>query len=310
MKGICFLKVIMMMVFVIPNYGHALVEYGEASSFTPPPTKAASASQATNTSVRKTSPSKTIRSTGFFDLTTGFRTFDVSSQYGEGSVSQYYFEGHFQTPFNFFVDFNHWMGSTDDQNISSKESTQQGNPEVKLGFNWLRFGKASEMSTINIIAGYSPGNDSSDLAASRDDQFYGVETTKRFHDFVLGIAYHYKITGNPDREDELSIGNIQSIVASLGWKATPDIGFAVEAATSKINRGEDEQRILNLDEEISYGYVSPKLMLGISPLIQLEMGALFRTKRAEINEEILKARLWNLKGLYGNNLFASMNISI
>lgn len=290
----------------------ALVDYGESSSFVP--NKKTSVSKKTSRMVkRKPKSSSTVKRggpSGFFDVSTIYNVQNVGSEFGDGKITQYNIDTHFQTGYNIFVDASFWMASSQDENLSSEKDTQMGNPLFKIGFNWLRFGESSEMATINLVGGMSFKNSGSTFASSRTDQIYAVETTKRFHDFVLGLGYEIRVSGTSNSDSEMDIGNMQSFLASIGWKATPDISFVVEGATTKISSSKSTEKELFLEDELTFGYVSPKLLLGISPLIKVEMGALFRTKRVTSKKDLVDAKIWNLKGVYGNSLFTGLNISI
>jgi hypothetical protein len=303
----------MRMLFIVlffPLSSFGLVEYDDASAQNFQQ-KSPRKLKAPNTITRNPAPSRSPSlGKGLFSLKMGYRSVDISDKYGEGNLNQYYFNAHFETPFNIYLDVNHWMGTSSSPTFSSDSSTQQGNPEVKVGFNWLKIGQEAEMAKVDLIGGIRVGQSSSSLASGRTDQMYGVETTKRYQSFVIGLGYLMTLTGTSDNDAELEVGDIKTIMASVGWRATADIGFAIEVASTKIDKGEDSTRQYSLDESISLGYISPKLMLGISPLINLEMGALFRTKKPRVDNEILRARLWNQKGLYGNSLYSSLNFSI
>jgi len=302
---------LLFLIFIFPFSSYALVEYDDASA-QGIPRAAARKVKAPRSIKRNSAPSRSSSSMGkgMFSLNMGYKSLDVSDKFGEGSVNQYYFNAHFATPFNIYLDAKHWMGSSSSPSISSDSSTQQGNPEVKVGFNWLKIGTASDLASVDLIAGLRLAQSSSTLATGRTDQVYGVETTKRYQNFVIGLGYLMTLTGTSDNQEELDIGDIKTIMASIGWRATEDIGFALELASSKISESEDQDRQYTLGESISFGYISPKLMLGISPLINLEMGALFRTKKPRVDGDILRARLWDQKGLYGNSLYSSLNFSL
>jgi hypothetical protein len=291
----------------------ALVDYGESSSFVP--NKKERANKKSSRMVKRrpksaSSPTKRGGPSGFFDISTVYNVQNVGREFGDGKINQYNINTHFQTGYNIFVDASFWMASSEDENLSSEKGTQMGNPLFKIGFNWLRFGNSSEMATINLVGGMSFKNSGSTFASSRSDQLYAVETTKRFHDFALGLSYEIRVTGASNSDSEMDLGNMKSFLASIGWKASPDISFVVEGATTKISPSKSTEKKLFLEDEITFGYVSPKLILGISPLIKVEMGALFRTKRVTNKDNLVDAKMWDLKGVYGNTLFTGLNISI
>ena len=127
------------------------------------------------------------------------------------------------------------------------------------------------------------------------------------HQADFGLAYELRMTGSAEGESELDIGNIKTLMAAIGWEASGDIRFEVEGGTHKISKGTDPIKASRLSGDISFGYVSPTLTLALSPVIDMELGAVFRTKR---NKEpaLVDARLWNIKGAYGNSLFTSLSL--
>src|SRR5690606_10520676 len=121
-----------------------------------------------------------------------------------------------------------------------------------------------------------------------------------------GLGYKVWLTGTPSNSEEVTIGNVQRLSATLGWMVSPDIQFAVEAATVSIGVGDGERA---LTQKTSFGTLAPSIHLGITPSVGLELGAVFRTKRLK-DENLLGARLWNLPGSYGNKLYAGLGISL
>ncbi len=297
---------------LLPLNAFALVEYDDSTAGSFTPTQVKKGVPSANTTIKRNAPpaSSSRGSSEMFSLNMGYQNLDISDDFGQGSIHQYTFDAHFQTGFNIYMDFHHWMGSTSSTDINEKSSTEQGNPRVKIGFNWFKIGSAEDLATIDLIGGVDFGHSSSLFARGSTNQFYGIETTKRYHNFVIGLSYTYTLTGASDNEEEMDVGDMKTILASVGWKATPDIGFAIEAARTTIDESDNIGRNYYLKESISYGYISPKLLLGISPLVHLEMGALFRSQRPDVNEDILRARLYDQKGLYGNSLFTKLILSI
>jgi hypothetical protein len=197
------------------------------------------------------------------------------------------------------------MADSDDAPITEQTSSQNGNPEVILGFNWLKFGRSHELATIDLYAGHS-FRSRSDLGSSRNDIITGVETSKRFHEFFIGLGYEYQMTGTPEDIGEADIGNIQKLMATIGWRATPDIQFIIEGESVKVRASDDSFRALRLDEELSFASVSPKIGLGLRPYIQLELGARFQTREVSDSSKLFQTRLWSMGGAYGNSIFAGL----
>ena len=178
-----------------------------------------------------------------------------------------------------------------------------------LGLNWLEFGSGADSGNISFIFGYVMGQENSSFAHSRSDKIVGVETSKRFYDFALGLGYRFMMTGSPASEQEMDIGNIGQLIGSIGWMATPDIRFVVEAGTYSIASNPSSAHNKRLLEGVSFCYASPSVLLGISTFVQLELGGVFRSKRVK-GDDLIDARLYNLKGAYGNSVFSGLNMSI
>lgn len=246
-----------------------------------------------------------------FSISTGLENLNISYKDQNDKVSLYSINGHFQTPYNIFLDFSYWSASTDSSNLSESNKQQWGNPTFKLGFNWLTFGAAQDQATIDFYAGAMlPGQKKSDFASSRLDKIAGVEVTKRFYDFALQLGYEIRLPSAPKAETETSIGNIQKITAALGWKVSEDIRFAVEGVMYKIGHNDLNISGSTFSKDLEVSYVSPKVSLGLASFVDLELGALYQTRKVEIKDDLVQARLWDLKGLYGNSLFANLSFSL
>lgn len=247
-------------------------------------------------------------SSGMFELALGYEALSVKNQEQSGDAALMRVDTHFQTPYSFFLDLSFWRLNSISDDLDGTSGADNGNPKVKLGFNWLQFGKGHDAATVDLYGSYS-FKSSNGVASSRSDKMVGIETAKRFYDFAVALGYEYQLSGTPDDSSELAIGNVQTIAASLGWMVSHDIQFVVEGANIKIKENSD-QGTNALGAPVSYSYVSPAIRLGISPIVGLELGALFRTQKPENSENLLAARLWGLKGAYGNSLHAAFRIDI
>lgn len=293
--------------FLISRYSFALVDYSEmveAPASTPTQVKRIappSSSVASSSSVKRNSgPS------GFFELSAKYGVMNAQLGDKSGKVNVTRFDGHFETPYNIWLDGSWSMGSFDSSSQLGEGSSQNGNPQVILGVNWLDYGGAGDRASVDFVGGVNISQKDSDFAASRTDKIVGVETAKRFSSFVFGLGYRLWMTGNASNSEELQIGNIQRLSASLGWMVSPDIRFALEGATVSVEAGDSNA---GLQEKISFGTVSPSMQLALSPSVSLDMGAVFRSKRLK-DETLLNARLWNLPGSYGNSIFAGLSLSL
>lgn len=272
---------------------HALVDYSEPVSAPAPSNTTATRLQ----SPRQESQSSLIWKSDF-SLSTNYESTEINSE----KIGVLNFNTHLQTPFNVYLDMSYWQAQT-------KAGSQSGNPRFILGFNWLRFGSPSEEARLDIYGGGRFAG-SSEMASSRTDKIFGVETTKRFGTFGLGLGYDMTMTGAPKKETDMSLGNIHRIVVSGGWMVSNDIQFEVELENFKINPAKDSTRANKLTETASFSTLSPKLNLMIVPAVNLEMGARFRTNKPKIGQSLASAKLFDLHGAYSNSLFAGLHFNI
>lgn len=295
--------------FLISRYSFALVDYTEETPQAP---------KASNNIRRIAPPSSTVSASASSGVTQNYAPsgmFEIGAKYGQmdvemgesaGKLNITRFDAHFETSYNIWLDASYSMASFDSAGNIGQGSSQKGNPHFLLGVNWLEFGGAGDRANIDFVAGANLGQNNSLFATSRTDKIFGVETAKRFNTFVFGLGYRVWLTDTPDNAEETNIGNVQRLSATLGWMVSPDIQFALEAATVSIAVGEGDNA---LTQKTSFGSMAPSLHLGISPMVSLELGAVFRTKRLR-DEELLGARLWNLPGSYGNMMYAGLGISL
>lgn len=262
--------------------------------------------------VRREAPNATANSgpTGaHFNVGLGYEMLSFEANEVKDDISFTRVHAHFQTNFDLFLRASYWRAETESSFLTDSPDAQEGNPEVIVGFNWLKFGAPHELAAVDLYGGAVFGG-SSDLAQSRTDKIAGIETSKRFGDFLIGLGFEYRFTGEAKRETETSLGPIQKLAATLGWRATPDIQFLIEGASVQIKPTDNVEAPLALTEGLSYSTVTPKLGLGIRQNFQLELGARFHTKRVEDRDALVRSRLWDIGGGHGTSLFASLNIVI
>lgn len=209
---------------------------------------------------------------------------------------------HLQTPFNVYLDFSYW-------NAQTNSGSSSGNPKAIVGFNWLRFGSPSDEARFDIYGGGKFAS-SSRLGSSRSDKIFGLETTKRFGTFGLGLGYDITLTGKPKNVDETSIGNIHRIVVSGGWMISNDIQFELEFENFKVTEASDTARSNRLNKALSFSTLSPKLNLTIVPAVTVELGARFNTNKPKSDQNIKSAKLYDLHGAYSNSLFAGLSFNL
>ena len=290
---------------------HGLVDYSETETVAPAP-KAKSRPRAVSKVAAPTSASSSGPSyspSGMFDLGMAYKSIDVKSDETTGKVNVMEVKGHLATNFNIFLDFKYWQASTDIESLTDNSSSQEGNPEVLLGFNWLQFGGGEDGTSVDLLFG-GRFSSSSDLASSRTDKIFGIESVKRFYTFALGLGYRLYMTGTPEDEAEVDIGNIQKLYATFGWKVSHDISFEIEGAVYNIGNSNSQTRATVLKTKESFGTVSPKINLQLGSMVGLGIGATFRTDKVSDTESLIGARLWDMSGVYGSSIHAGLDISI
>lgn len=285
---------------VLPISAQALVDYTETVGTLE---EKGPGSKAENRSVSKMPGNKEAASRSLiwksdFSFITNYESIEIDGE----KIGVINIGTHIQTPFNVFFDASYW-------NASTNSGSQSGNPRLILGFNWLRFGSPSDEARFNIYGGAKLSS-SSELGSSRTDKIFGVETTKRFGTFGLGIGYEMTLVGAPKNNEEMGIGNIQRLSASAGWMVSSDIQFEVEAENYKIAPKKDAASGNGLNESVSFSTLSPKVNLGLAPAINLELGARFRMKKASEEARLSRARVFDLHGSLANSLFAGLNMTL
>ncbi len=293
------------------NLSWALVDYSTSSSEEIRPQRSSTTvvqkkRKSPNVSSKKSSNNRNgFQSDFLVDLGINSRSITIGDR--KESASTYNVNLMFATNYNIFIEAKYWYGKTDFAALSESSEMQKGNPTFKVGFNWLELGAPEEKVQVDFLAGMRLSGDS-DFATQRSDKIVGIETKKFFYSFVMGLAYELAMTGDTKSNDQMDIGNIQKLTLALGWQATPDIRFLAETSQVKIGQGDNENYANALNSKDSFGNLKVKVLLGLSPLVDLNLGASFRTKKS--SNDLVDARLWDYEAAYGNSIFSSLSISI
>lgn len=275
----------------------ALVDYSDEVSSSTPAKSSPSTSNKSMSKMPERSSGKSLTWKSDYSLITNYESMKIDDQ----KLGVMNIAAHVQTPFDVYFQGSYWSANTN-------EGSQDGNPKLILGFNWLRFGSPSEEARFDLYGGARLGA-KSELATSRTDKIFGVETTKRFGTFGLGIGYEMTLAGKAKRETEMQIGDVQRLSVSGGWMVSNDIQFEVEAENFTI-AADDSGAVNGLKEKVNFSTLSPKLNLGLAPAVHLEMGARFRMKKAKEELNLASAGLFDLHGSLANSMYAGLNLSI
>ncbi len=248
-----------------------------------------------------------------FSLSAKYDALKLDAGTKKGAVNILTFDGHVETPANIFLDLSYSGISSKLISIAPQESSfQSANISILLGLNWLKFGSVTDLAMLNLVGGVNFAPSQSDFSSSRIDKIVAVQTSKRFNTFIIDLGYELTLSGEVDNNQEVDIGNIQKFYSKLGWVVSPDIAFQLEGATVTIKNSDNFTRDISrrLMTEVDFGYLSPKLNLGLGKMVELELGAIFRMTKAQKLEQLVDARLWNTKGLYGDVLYSALILSI
>jgi len=300
--------------FASSPFAFSLVDYGGTNQLNPEENntfRPASPKKMTNSYSSAGSTSK-ARGFKYLQFNTFYDSLSVDYQDIQAKVSTLHANLIFSTPYNLFAEVRYFQGQTSNRDISGKSSLQGGNPYAKIGFNWLQIGTREDNARVDLFGAFSAGMKQSALASTRTDKIAGVESSRRFYDFVLALGGEVVITGDPEDKSELAIGNIFKMGAAIGWVVSEDIRLSLETNYYKINERSDKTAY-RLSEGLSFSTISPLLTLGFSSIFELKMGAHLRVKRAQTankNENLLDAKLFNIPAVYGNSIFAGLNISV
>jgi len=308
----------LLIIFII-NESFALVDYsgGPSSNFSFSKNKTNLASRATSSKRprrKRTSYSTTSKQSPsfskYFSFGTGYEKLDLETDTTDGKIDKYNFSARVTTNYNFFASINYWMAATSLGGDIGQSEYQSGDPELVIGMNWLEFGQAHDRMTIDLYAGLTFGNKESKLASSRDDKFFGLETTKRFLNLVLGLGYELRLSEAPANSTEVEIGNIQKLAAAIGATISHDIKFQISATSVTIFSSGNTEGQNRLTKDIKYTQITPKLILGVTSTLEMEMGATFRSNRRLEGTTLIDARLMGLRGSYGNSIFTGLKFSL
>jgi hypothetical protein len=302
---IIFLSIIAGRAFSLVDYS----EVSESSDLLPAPTLNKPGKLNGVSSTASSGAKKNAASTSSFALSTGFSQNSIQIENEKYDVGSLNIHGHFDTNYSLFLDINHSLHSSENSALTTNSSYQQGNPIVILGFNWWRQGGAENLATFDIYGGAKVAQ-KHDLSSTQTSKIIGVETSKRFSVLALTLNYEIRLNATPSSLEEMSSGNMQKLGAALGWVVSQDIRFAFEANHYNLSPSNETNRINKLQDKLSFGTLTPKLLLGIANTFEIELGAIFRTKKIPNQKEYLALRLWDVPGAYGNALFAGLNLGI
>ncbi len=299
--------------FTLSYSAFSLVDYTEGSS-----SELLQISGQSSTKINKPSPNTRSRSkssgntSGYgLKLSPYYKSVKVKSD-KEGTVDFTGIKLDLHTPYNIFLRSNYARGASRSVLLAKSSSSQDGNAEAYLGFNWFTIGQGKGAAKVDILFGGRFKKDGTDFATSRNDRIVSVETTKSIEQFTLGFGADYTLTGTPEDEMEMAIGNVFAYKMAFGWVISQDIRFAVEGNIYNIAENENEDLDNKLDQSVSFSSISPGIFLDIAPNVSVQFGGSFRVRRLNTDLDIsyTDARLYMFEGAYGNSIFSYLTVSI
>jgi len=301
----------------------ALMDYADEEEYHPKSSgaveissKSSSATPLSSHAAAPHSTSKVSRSShayspsGIANFSSSYESQTFKHDNSESKLKHYHFEGRLQTPWDVFLSANYRMTSSSDASLTDSSSSQKGNPEFKLGFNWLDFGSGANRTTVTLLVGAVLGQSGSDFAHTHTDKIIGIETGKRFGAISMGVGHRVRFVSSPKVESERATGTIQTTEAAVQCELTDDISFGVLGRYISIRDEAKEAREKKLLETVNYGVVTPKLTLRISSMVDVELGGNFLTRQVKEENLLIDAKLFDLPGIYGNSIEAGLTIRI
>ncbi|MCY4523200.1 MAG: hypothetical protein OXB84_00535 [Halobacteriovoraceae bacterium] len=210
-------------VFLSPSV-FSLVEYSDESSFRPVKSGVVGKSKNIKVKKRKRVSSKIKRNSyqrrkkvkkhmaSLFDFTLGHESYKASLSDGEGTVGFYTVDGRFQVDPDLYLDIGYWHTAGTKGALFAGDGEKKGNTTFKLGLNWFRVGDPAYQAVVNFYGGAMLPVKNSIVASSRLDKMVGIETSKRFENFLLALGFDMRLTGSPANANEMYLGNINTIV--------------------------------------------------------------------------------------------------
>jgi len=316
-KLTCRVTLVVLGMTIFPKHGMALVDYSEepeTSSVKPKSSGGgvmSSLSSSGGATVSRASVSSSSSSGAgrpmLFSLSPSYEVFSVEQTDKESKVNATRLNAKIYSPWNFQLDLRYAMYDSKDKDINPNGKGQKGNLETRVAVDWLSFGGESDRTALTFVGGASFKSGNSSMGNSRNDKIVGLETSKRFYWFGLGLGYELTLTGSPKNQDEKEIGNINHLYAGLDFDLSNQINVALMADNYSITAtsGSRENR---LEEKVSFNTLTASLNLRPGAFL-VELGARYNTKKAANPGELVDARLWNLAGAYGNSIFTSLGLS-
>jgi hypothetical protein len=226
-----------------------------------------------------------------------------------GKVNTYNMDLRLDTPYDFYVAVGTTQSKSEDINAANKENNR-GAIKYQLGLDWYK----DRGARLGIYLGHIQGQEDSQFASSRNDQFIGFESSKQIKSVVVGIGYDLRMTGTPKNSSEVAIGNISRLSGGLSWIVSNDIRFSFLAHAYKIAKS-DDTNFNTIEDDITFSVLIPSIHLQLFKSTELELGANIRTNKADLvsdqnAQDFINSRLLDLPGSYGNSFYAGLNFNI
>ncbi len=244
-------------------------------------------------------------------VSTSFKSIDIASSNAE-KAKIVDFNIIMNTGLNVALGLYHWRTVSVDGNYFEKDSknkSHSGNTKLYARFNWLKFGESHDATSVDLLAGYSMGKESSLLATSSDVKMVGIRTFKQFYILALGIGYKMYFHDSTTLKDEVAISDVKNIHGNLTWIISSNLGFSTEVGSYSISGKKSSSDLFA--QKLEYSYIQPRLRFKIARRLNIELETIYSNIESfKKNPNFLDARLWNYKGAYGNSISAGLIFTI
>lgn len=185
---------------------------------------------------------------------------------------------------------------------------EQANSDVKIGLNWLDIGNDYNKLIVDLYGGLKFSG-KSEISTQRSDRYLGATSEKRFGAVALGLGYERVFTENINDAQELTIGDISHVKFDLGIMVSNEIQFLLTYGEVKISAS-DILTANGLASDIKYTYLTPQMFLRMTRNVRLNLGAGFQVSRPDTTGLDGSLKVWDYPVVYGNSLFAGLNVAI
>jgi len=214
---------------------------------------------------------------------------------------------------DFYIDFSHWMASSEyglSDDHKKKKSYELGNAKVKIGLHWLNFGNSNNSTQIDLYTGSIFSFKKTFLSSSYQKTFFGVETSKKIQQITLAFGTEFYFGNNPQDSEEIGFSSINLTNIGISYVISRDIRFVFEGSIISLGEQKNLKEGERIQSSNSIIVIGPKIYLAISNNTEILLGSILKTSDVSKRDQplLLRAKLFDFDGFYGNTYFAGLNI--